>query len=519
MSTSEIPALLDTALSVIPAGCLIARLIGELRELHAAEPDWHAATGLGRAANYGYDRYPGNCHVVPNHALIILALLYGGGDFQRSMLIVNTSGWDTDCNAGNLGCLLGIMHGLDGLETGPDWRSPLADRLYLPTAEGGRAITDAAREAVWVANLGRQLHGQPPTIFKGGARFHFELPGSVQGFEVAQEPDAAGTLIIRNVLGHSRDGERSLELRYGGLALGRSARALTPTFSPLDMLSFAGRSAYDLIASPTLYPGQRLRAVLEADAANAAAVSVSLMIEYYGAQDRACSLPGPVQELAPGQAATLDWTVPEVGGHPISKVGLQLRSVDGRRTQGAVYLDALGWTGMPETTFTRPSGGGTLWRQAWVNAVDLIDDVRGSTFGLIQNRGRGLISQGTREWTDYRAEATLTPHLSDASGLALRIQGLQRYYALLLTPGALRLVKVLGGEQVLEERPFDWHFGEPHRLVLEARGPHLRGWVDDRLMFEYMDEVDPVLGGGVGLVIEQGRLDCGAVRVSPVKQA
>lgn len=33
-------------------------------------------------ANYGYDKYPGNCHIIPNIAVMILALLYGNGDFQ-----------------------------------------------------------------------------------------------------------------------------------------------------------------------------------------------------------------------------------------------------------------------------------------------------------------------------------------------------------------------------------------------------------------------------------------------------
>ena len=68
--------------------------------------------------HYGYDKYPGNCHVIPNHALMIMAALYAPDDFSRAEAIVCTSGWDTDCNAGNVGCLLGAMLGLDGIEAG-----------------------------------------------------------------------------------------------------------------------------------------------------------------------------------------------------------------------------------------------------------------------------------------------------------------------------------------------------------------------------------------------------------------
>ncbi len=100
-------------------------------------------------------------------------------------MVCNTSGWDTDCNSGNLGCLLGIKNGLAGIDTGPDWRGPFADRLYLPTADGGRAITDAVTETFHVVNAGRALAGEAPLKPKDGARFHFELPGSMQGFEAA----------------------------------------------------------------------------------------------------------------------------------------------------------------------------------------------------------------------------------------------------------------------------------------------------------------------------------------------
>ena len=75
------------------------------------------------------------------------------------MTIVNTSGWDTDCNSGNVGCLIGVMHGLKGLEGGPDWRGPLADRTLISASDGGYAVNDAARIAYDIANLGRELAG------------------------------------------------------------------------------------------------------------------------------------------------------------------------------------------------------------------------------------------------------------------------------------------------------------------------------------------------------------------------
>src|SRR5262245_53520780 len=76
--------LLDCGLSFIPGDSLIARLIHDIRDWHSRESDWRK-TRERIAADYGYDKYGGNCHIVPNHALIILGLLYGEDDFQKSL--------------------------------------------------------------------------------------------------------------------------------------------------------------------------------------------------------------------------------------------------------------------------------------------------------------------------------------------------------------------------------------------------------------------------------------------------
>ena len=59
-----------------------------------------------------------------------------------------------------MGALLGIMHGLEGFETGPDWRGPLADRAINSSADGGYSINNCARIAYDLTNFGRQLAGK-----------------------------------------------------------------------------------------------------------------------------------------------------------------------------------------------------------------------------------------------------------------------------------------------------------------------------------------------------------------------
>ena len=80
-------ALLDKALDYIPADSVIRRLIDDVRTWHAKEPDWRATREM-LAADYGYDKYGGNCHMVPNHGLIIHSLLHGEDDFSETMKII-----------------------------------------------------------------------------------------------------------------------------------------------------------------------------------------------------------------------------------------------------------------------------------------------------------------------------------------------------------------------------------------------------------------------------------------------
>ena len=509
----DIHTLLDTAVTFIPCDSVIYRMIGDLRAWRITTPDWREAFGL-LAEHYGYDKYGGNCHMVPNHGLIVLSLLWGDDDFQKTLMIVNTCGWDTDCNSGNAGCLMGIKNGLAGIDAGPDFRGPVADRMFLPAADGGRAITDAVRETYYIANSGRALAGEAPLAPKGGTRFHFDLPGAVQGWLPEDSIESRGTVTVENVAGHSVLGSRSLALRYRAVATGRPARAATATFTPPEAASMPG---YGLLASPTLYPGQTVRARLSAGGDNATPVTCGLYLRFYGAEDRLERVAGPCALFGPGEAQEFVWRIPDTGGAPIAEIGVEISSV--KRADGVVYLDYLTWEGAPDVTLARPAHTGAMWQRAWVNGVDQLQHW-GETYRLIQNEGVGLLMQGTREWTDYRVTADVTPHLVKSAGIAARVQGMRRYYALLLcrdavaAPSKIRLVKVLHTPEVLAEADLPWEFGATHELSLEVAGGTLRAWVDGEALFTVTD-AQPFTGGAVALVCEEGRTATHVVRVQP----
>lgn len=465
-TTDTMDALLDAAVAVIPADSLIARIHADVRGW-AADGDWKA-TRARIEERYGYHLYGGNCHVVPNHAIVIAALAHSGGDFDQAMTVVTTSGWDTDSNGGNVGAICGVFGGLAGLGR-QDWRGPVADRLYLPTADGGACVTDAAREALALAALGRHRYAAPAEPAPA-ARFHFTLPDSVQGFQVAE-------------------GEATVRNGDGRLEIDGAANVLTPTFIPPEAQNMP---IYGLVGSPTLYSGQTVRAHLDGDA--------RLVLRVYTGTDEPRTIEGP-----PATDGEATWTVPDLGGQPVVAVGV--------RTGGPATLHDLTWDGAPTVTLTRPDDGGTMWRRAWVPAVDRWDERWPEPFRIVQNRGTGAIITGEREWRDLTVTADVTPHLAGAVGLAARVQGLSRFYRLeLVGTDSARLLR--GPDDVLARCAYDWEYGRTYNLRLDVDGDHIRASVDGITLFDLHDSTYEC--GGIALSVTEGRTTTHTVRITPI---
>jgi len=281
-----------------------------------------------------------------------------------------------------------------------------------------------------------------------------------------------------------------------------ASAVLTPTFIPPEAIEMPG---YSLVASPTLYPGQIVHAVLFADEKNSGSVAVAIQLQIYGEEDRLVAIQGPRQNLAPGETIHLEWQVPDLSGAPIAQIGISISSHD--PAEGVVYLDQLSWDGSPNLTFHRPAASGRMWKRQWVNAADFFEDGFGEAFRVIQNRGRGLVITGTREWTDYSVQASITAHLAKAFGLAARVQGLERYYALLLcNQNTIKLIKRLDGEILLAEQAFAWEFGKPYHLQITVKGNQISVSVNQTLVFKVEDPDRPLSRGGIALICEEGHI-------------
>jgi hypothetical protein len=274
---------------------------------------------------------------------------------------------------------------------------------------------------------------------------------------------------------------------------------------------------YELYASPLIYSGQTVRAIISADNENANPVTAQLYVHVYGPESDLKTLEGPAKAIAPGEISEFTWKIPDTKYLPIVKIGVRLSST---QSPGTVYLDWLTWDGSPDVTFACPvelrgwSSQRPMWVRAWVNGVDQFDPWRSQAFDLIQNEGRGLVSQGTRDWTDYTVTAPIHIYVASAAGLGARVQGMRRYYALMLySEGKARLVKALDGETTLAETSFPVETDHTYSLQLEVNGARLHGWIDGQQVFDVEDHEHPLDGGGIALICEAGRINARSVSV------
>lgn len=488
--------LLDTAVSFIPPDSIVRRLIDDVREWHMQDKDWRK-TLFQVHENYGYDKYRGQCHLIPNHGVIILSLLHGNGDFDESMKIVNTCGWDTDCNSGNVGAILGVRNGLAGLAN-KDWRGPVADRLYLPSSDPGRSITDATRESIEVINAGRGLHSMPPISPKNGARFHFDLPGSTQGFRV-RNPEA-GT--VQNIRRSSSDSDSGLQLTK----FSESAEPLeiaTPTFIPPDTKDMV--TGYVLVACPTLYSGNFVKTNFKT---GDQAAQGQFFIECYNEEDESTRIEGPTFALEPNSSEQVKWIIPDTQGFPIHHIGLILES-------GEVVIDSMDWSNVPSTSW--PPVQGTMWSRAWANALDRFQPKRDKYEYLSKNIGTGFLAQGHREWKNYRVSARITPRMAEAGGIAVRYQGTRRYYAFLFgSPGEVRLEKALDGVVSLAKVSYPWKPFDDYEVAVEVVGNKLRLFINGELILQASDNDRPLESGGFAFVVTAGCVGAGTPSIEPL---
>lgn len=136
---SDIENIVTRGLDAIPAESGYARCIRDVIGLYRSNPsDWKAAWTMLNSRWAPNDvctpYHTFNIDAKLNGAYVVTGLLYGQGDWKKTMDITVGCGQDTDCNTATAAAVLGIIHGYDAI---PDiFRShipSIADSCFLHT--------------------------------------------------------------------------------------------------------------------------------------------------------------------------------------------------------------------------------------------------------------------------------------------------------------------------------------------------------------------------------------------------
>ena len=122
-TTNDIDKIIETGLACIPKNSRLTETIQDVVAWCKQYNNWEDAWSK-MMEKYGHYHW---IHTFNNAAIVIIGLLYGKGDFEKSICISVIGGLDTDCNGATAGSIVGIMLGAKALPE--KWIKPLNNRV------------------------------------------------------------------------------------------------------------------------------------------------------------------------------------------------------------------------------------------------------------------------------------------------------------------------------------------------------------------------------------------------------
>lgn len=504
----DVHGIIRAGLSVIPDDCEYARMTRDVIEFHRQHPDNWRDCFKFVFDNYGYDRYPGVCHIIPNAAVIVLSLLYSEGYYSKAINICNMCGWDTDCNVGNVGTIIGVLVGLEGID--PSWRAPINDFLCCSSVIGSLNALDLPWCATYIAKLGYRIAGaEPPQKWKAilngeSPNCHFEYPGSTHVFRTDWDNRWQNLgVVVENTTEEAASGERSLKIAFDKVSAGCGYRAYVQTYyRPEDF----NDSRYDPCFSPNLYPGQSVSTQVKLPASERRPIQARLYVKDRNTNVRHY---GSKVVLTPGDWQELEYTIPAMDNVCLLEAGIEFIPESGG-IAFIVYIDDFGFSGQPDYSIDFASERLEKWNGLHIE-VSQFTYLRGKWTlddGKLSGSYYGESAEcytGDLQWRDYEFSASVIPKLGSFHQIMFRVQGGIRSYAVGLAEGnRLVLYKNDNGYTELTAVDLDWSVDTEYRIGVKANGNQFEISVDGVTEIVYIDEDNPYLNGMVGFANRGG---------------
>ena len=139
--TDNIDDIIAGGLAQIPATSRLYEAVTKICE------DYKKGVSLEDCYSYihsAYDEhtYHGWCHVISNAMIVTAALLYGKGDFGKSICTAVGMAFDTDCNGATVGSILGMRGGIECIDD--YWKKPVNGKIHTSIFDVGTVDIEKA---------------------------------------------------------------------------------------------------------------------------------------------------------------------------------------------------------------------------------------------------------------------------------------------------------------------------------------------------------------------------------------
>ncbi|MBQ8341219.1 MAG: ADP-ribosylglycohydrolase family protein [Clostridia bacterium] len=194
----DIRKCIDAALSLIPATSRVGSTVLKILECYDNGVSWldcrNAVQQMNADIGDGWFEAPSNV------GYAVLGLIYGEGDFKKSMITAINCGDDTDCTGATVGATLGILGGTAAIPA--DWRDYIGDGIItMSIAEGilyniPKTCAELTERVVHMAPTVLWANRAEVTLVRSGDEEEYAIPMPI---ERAVSGPAAKSPVLRRL--------------------------------------------------------------------------------------------------------------------------------------------------------------------------------------------------------------------------------------------------------------------------------------------------------------------------------
>lgn len=492
----------DTAVSYLDKGSLYYKLALEIKQYYQDdnEKNWRNCLEY-ITANWGYDKYTGVCHIIPNAGVCMMSLLYGEGDFNKTIEISVMAGMDTDCNGGNIGSIIGAFVGRQAIDN--KYINDINDNIVASSFAGSLNIIDLPTVVEEIDLIRTKVNNHTDIDYNPKhIDYNFKLYGSTHGLEVSDK--FMGIMYNQN----TREKDRNqLNILIDRMHYNDEFRIYLKNFYNRNEFD---DERYKPVFSPRFNSGQTIQFELEYEKITESDI---MFIPYVkDAWDGTIVKGAPTLDIN----GILDVEIPELYGSYASEIGFIVKAIDYKRGRAL---------GVIKIKRVKSYGNGRLsidfGKQALeFNQVTPFSNNLGDHF-IFEKSIKYISEEHSESFTgnyysqDYHIKSLIKPLSGNEHNITFRARGLREYYSFGFESNKL-VLKEYNNSQIkkLKELPYKMEYGNVYEIEITVKGNDAEFYINNELLFKYSGMIYP--NGCVGY--SSGQHCCGMIMYFEVEE-